>query len=47
MLTYNLEKSKLLALTTMELNFDEFNSGELHKKHAVATWNLGTTSAFP
>jgi hypothetical protein len=26
-------------------NFDEFKLGRLHEKHAVATWNLGTTSA--
>jgi hypothetical protein len=30
----------------MGLNFDEFNSGALHDKHAVAIWNLGTISAF-
>jgi hypothetical protein len=24
----------------MEINVDEFNTGGLHKKHAVATWNL-------
>jgi hypothetical protein len=27
-------------------NSDEFKSGGLHEKHAVATWNLGTISAF-
>jgi hypothetical protein len=41
--TYNFEKIILVAL---ELNFDEFKSGGLHEKHAVATWNLGTISAF-
>jgi hypothetical protein len=30
----------------MELNFDEFKTEGLHQKHAVATWNLGTISAF-
>jgi hypothetical protein len=35
-----------VALLSKELNFDEFKSGELHEKHAVATWNLGTISAF-
>jgi hypothetical protein len=29
-----------------ELNFGEFKSGELHGKHAVATWNLRIISAF-
>jgi hypothetical protein len=33
-------------LTARERNFDEFKSGGLHEKHAVATWNLGTISAF-
>jgi hypothetical protein len=30
----------------MELNFDVFKLGGLHEKHVVATWNLGTISAF-
>jgi hypothetical protein len=30
----------------MELNFDDFNSGGLHEKHAVATWKLETISEF-
>jgi hypothetical protein len=30
----------------MELNFDELKSGGLVEKHAVATWDLGTISAF-
>jgi hypothetical protein len=30
----------------MEVNFDEFKSGGLHERHAVAAWNLGTISAF-
>jgi hypothetical protein len=34
----------LLALTTRELNFDEFKLEGLHEKHAVA--NVGTISAF-
>jgi hypothetical protein len=33
-------------LTARDRNFDEFKSGGLHEKHAVATWNLGTISAF-
>jgi hypothetical protein len=36
----------LVALTAMELNFDEFKSGGLHENHAVATWNLGIISEF-
>jgi hypothetical protein len=27
-------------LIARERNFDEFKSGGLHEKHAVATWNL-------
>jgi hypothetical protein len=27
-------------------NFENFKSEGLHEKHAVATWNLGTISAF-
>jgi hypothetical protein len=27
-------------------NFDEVKSGRLHEKYAVATWKLGTFSAF-
>jgi hypothetical protein len=41
-----LEKINFGGLTAMELNFDEFKSGELHEKHTVATWKLGTISAF-
>jgi hypothetical protein len=36
----------LLALMAMELNFDEFSSGGLHEKHAVATWNLATIRIY-
>jgi hypothetical protein len=36
----------IVALTARELNSDNFKSGGLHEKHAVATWNLGTISAF-
>jgi hypothetical protein len=36
----------LVILTARERNFDEFKSGGLHEKHAVATWNLGTISAL-
>jgi hypothetical protein len=39
-------KKKLVALPAGELNFDKFKLGGLHEKHAVATWNLGTSSAF-
>jgi hypothetical protein len=35
-----------VVLTARECNFDEFKSGGLHDKHAVATLNLGTISAF-
>jgi len=30
----------------MKLVTDKFKSGGLHEKHVVATWNLGTISAF-
>jgi len=30
----------------MKLVTTKFKSGGLHEKHAVATWNLGTISAF-
>jgi hypothetical protein len=36
----------LVALTAMELNFEEFKLEGLHEKHAVTTCNLGTISAF-
>jgi hypothetical protein len=36
-------KNDLVALTTKEFYFDEFKSERLHKKHAVATCNLGTS----
>jgi hypothetical protein len=29
----------------MGLNFDEFKWAELHERHAVAAWDLGTISA--
>jgi hypothetical protein len=35
-----------MTFTAKGFNFNEFMSGGLHKKHAVATWNLGTISAF-
>jgi hypothetical protein len=41
-----LKKEILVALPAMELNLEKCNSGGLHKNHAVATWNLGTISAF-
>jgi hypothetical protein len=41
-----LKKKIVVALPARELNSDEFKSGGLHEKHAVATWNLGTVSAF-
>jgi hypothetical protein len=31
----------------MEINSDEFTSGGLREKHAIATWNLRTNLAFP
>jgi hypothetical protein len=43
---YNSEKINFVALTAMGLNPDEFKSGGLHVKHAVATWKLGTMSAW-
>jgi hypothetical protein len=39
-------KNNLVGLTAKGRNFDEFQSGGPHEKHAVATWNLGTISAF-
>jgi hypothetical protein len=39
-------KKSLVALPARELNFDKFQSGGLHEKNGVATWNLGTISAF-
>jgi hypothetical protein len=35
-----------MALAEMELNFKEFKSRGLHEKHAEATRNLETISAF-
>jgi hypothetical protein len=35
-----------IGLHSNRVNFDQFKSGGLHEKHAVATWNLGTISAF-
>jgi hypothetical protein len=43
---FSIIKEKLVALSARKLNFDKFKSGGLHEKHAVATWNLGTISAF-
>jgi hypothetical protein len=40
------KKLILVALTAEERNFDKLKSGGLHEKHAVATWNSGTISAF-
>jgi hypothetical protein len=36
----------ILVILRRKCNFDEFKSGGLHEKHTVATWNLGTISAF-
>jgi hypothetical protein len=41
-----IRKKKLVVLAAMGLNVEEFKSGRLHEKHAVATWKLGTVSAF-
>jgi hypothetical protein len=35
-----------VALTAIELNFDEFKTKGLHQKHEIATWDLETISAF-
>jgi hypothetical protein len=40
--TYNFWEIILVALTAMGLNFDEWKSGWLHEKHAVAAWKLAT-----
>jgi hypothetical protein len=39
-------ENNYMALTAMGPNFDEFKSGGLHEKHAVATWNVGTISVL-
>jgi hypothetical protein len=36
----------LVSLTAKWAEFDEFKSGGQREKHAVASWNLGTISAF-
>jgi hypothetical protein len=41
-----IEEYVLVALTTREINFDDSNLGALNEKRSVATWNLGTVSAF-
>jgi hypothetical protein len=37
---------KFEGLQSKRFNFDEFKPGGLHEKHAVATWKVGTISAF-
>jgi hypothetical protein len=39
-------RSNLVTFTVERFKFDEFQSGGLHEKYALATWNLGTISAF-
>jgi hypothetical protein len=41
-----LKKIILEDLPVRKLNFDKCKFEELREKHAVATWNLGTISAF-
>jgi hypothetical protein len=36
----------MMAFTAEGFNSDEFKSGGLHETHTIATWNLGTISAF-
>jgi hypothetical protein len=35
----------MATLTAKNLNSDEFESGGLHEKRAIAMWNLGINSA--
>jgi hypothetical protein len=44
MSAYNWETTILVALTARELNFDEFKSGELYEKYAVANVELWESS---
>jgi hypothetical protein len=46
MLNFIIWKDNLVVFTEGAFDFDKFKSGGLHEKHAVATWNLGTISAF-
>jgi hypothetical protein len=39
-------KNNLVAFAAEGSNFEEFKLGGLREKQAVATWNLGTISAF-
>jgi hypothetical protein len=43
---HNLEKRLFGAIESKEVNSDEFKSGELLEKLAVATSNLATISAY-
>jgi hypothetical protein len=46
MADYVIWGNNIVAFRAEGFNFDEFKSGGLHEKHAVATGNLGTISAF-
>jgi hypothetical protein len=35
-----------MAFTAIGFNFDGLELGELHEKHSIAIWNLGTISAL-
>jgi hypothetical protein len=39
-------KGNFVAFKAEGIHFDKFKSGWVHEKHAVATGNLGTISAF-
>jgi hypothetical protein len=46
MANYMIRKDSMAAFTESQLNFDDFKSGGLNEKHAVAAVNLGTMSAL-
>jgi hypothetical protein len=39
-------KGNSVAFTVDEFSFDDWKPEGLRQKHAVATWNLGTITAF-
>jgi hypothetical protein len=41
-----ISKINFCVFDSSAFNFDEFKSGGLVEKHAVAIWNLGSISVF-
>jgi hypothetical protein len=39
-------ESSMVVFIAEGRNFDEFKSGGLHEKHALASWNLGILATF-